>query len=287
MDQASSLAVEVADNAVEEDGQLGLPGIAGSYDVKLEIFEGPIDLLLHLIRANELDVTDVSISAVSEQYLSYLDLMREVNINVAGDYLVMAATLALIKSRMLLPPDPSEVDDEGLDPAAALLERLLEYKRYKEVAERLSERDQLNREVFVVQGPAPEAPPEAEREIEVGVYELLKAYKELLDRGFHTGAAHTFEREPITVHERMIAVMELLSAREGVEFFEIFEVGGVEATRELLVATFIAMLELTRIAAIRIFQNLDEEGTPDGPIRLRARENTDGHDWSERIAEIM
>jgi segregation and condensation protein A len=206
---------------------------------------------------------------------------------VAGDYLVMAATLALIKSRMLLPPDPSADEDEGPDPAALLLERLLEYKRYKEVAERLSERDQLNREVFVVQGPSPEPPPEADREIEVGVYELLKAYKELLDRGFHTGAAHTFEREPITVHERMIAVMDLLKVRENLEFYEIFEVSGIEPNREILVATFIAILELTRIAALRIFQNLNGEGIPEGPIRVRARENTDGHDWSERIAEIM
>jgi segregation and condensation protein A len=287
MDQASSLAVEVADDAVEEGGQLGMPGIAGSYAVKLEIFEGPLDLLLHLIRGNELDVTDVSIAAVGEQYLSYLDLMRDVNIDIAGDYLVMAATLALIKSRMLLPPDPCADEDEGMDPAALLLERLLEYKRYKEVAERLSERDQLNREVFVVQGPAPEAAPEAEREIEVGVYELLKAYKELLDRGFHSGAAHTFEREPVTVHERMIAVMEMLSARESVEFLEIFEIGGLQPTRELLVATFIAILELTKIAATHIFQSCNDDGTPEGPIRLRARENTDGHDWSERIAEIM
>jgi segregation and condensation protein A len=283
MDQASSLAIDTAD----ESAHLGFPVITGSYDVKLEIFEGPLDLLLHLIRANELDVTDVSIAAVGEQYLSYLDLMRDVNIDIAGDYLVMAATLALIKSRMLLPPDPCADEDEGPDPAALLLERLLEYKRYKEVAERLSERDQLNREVFVVQGPSPELAPEAEREIEVGVYELLKAYKELLDRGFHSGAAHTFEREPVTVHERMVAVMELLSARESVEFFEIFEVSGVQPTRELLVVTFIAILELAKIAATHIFQSFNDDGTPEGPIRLRVRENTDGHDWSERIAEIM
>jgi segregation and condensation protein A len=283
MDQASSLAVDTD----SETTQLGLPGMAGSYDVKLEIFEGPLDLLLHLIRANELDVTDVSIAAVGEQYLLYLDLMSDVNIDIAGDYLVMAATLALIKSRMLLPPDPNADEDEGPDPAALLLERLLEYKRYKEVAERLSERDQLNREVFIVQGPAPVPAPEAEREIEVGVYELLKAYKELLDRGFHSGAAHTFEREPVTVHERMTAVMELLSTRESVEFFEIFEVNGLQPTRELLVATFIAILELTKIAATHIFQSFNDDGTPEGPIRLRARENTDGHDWSERIAEIM
>ncbi len=270
-----------------DPNQLPLPGIGKAYAVKLDIFEGPLDLLLHLIRANELDVTDVSIAAVGEQYLQFLELMKDVNIDVAGDYLVMAATLALIKSRMLLPPEPGVDEDEGPDPAAALIERLLEYKRFKEAAEHLEERDRLGREVFAVKGPPPAPTPEDERELEVGIYELVKAYREMLERSNAEGHVHTFEKEVVTVHERMTSVMQMLEAREVVSFNEIFEVEGQAASRPMIVATFIAMLELTRIFAIRIFQNLHEDGKANGPIQLRIREDIQGQDWAKRIAEIM
>ncbi len=283
MDQVTMLT----EGEAGDPDQLPLPGIGSTYAVKLDIFEGPLDLLLHLIRGNELDVTAVSIAAVGEQYLQYLELMKDVNIDAAGDYLVMAATLALIKSRMLLPPDSSTDEDEGPDPAAALIERLLEYKRFKEAAEQLGERDRLGREVFAVQGPPPETTPESERELEVGIYELVKAYRELLERSKDTAQVHTFEMEPVTVHERMNCVMQMLEAREAVEFNEIFEVEGQVGSKPMIVATFIAMLELTKIRAIRIFQSFDEEGTPNGPIRLRMREGNEGQNWAQRIAEIM
>ena len=123
-----------------------------AYSVKLPVFEGPLDLLLHLIRQNEMEITDIPVAVISEQYLEYLELMRMLDLDIAGEYLVIAATLALIKSRMLLPPEGEEDDDEGLDPREELVQRLLEYQRYKEVAEELGRRRLLGRDVFPAQG---------------------------------------------------------------------------------------------------------------------------------------
>ena len=125
---------------------------AGSWDlyrVKLDVFEGPLDLLLHLIKKNEVEIVDIPIATITEQYLAYLDMMRELNLDIAGEFLVMAATLTLIKSRMLLPPSEDEEDDEEADPRAELVQQLLEYQRYREAALALAERPLLHRDVFV------------------------------------------------------------------------------------------------------------------------------------------
>src|SRR5262249_41469602 len=147
---------------------------------RLPIFEGPLDLLLHLIRQNELDITDLPISQVANQYLEYLELLRELHLDVAAEYLVMAATLAWIKSRMLLPPEDTEGDEEGPDPRAELVARLLEYQRFQEVAEALGRRPLLGRDVFAAPGRDVEPPPEGEREIEVGLLQLLEALRRVL-----------------------------------------------------------------------------------------------------------
>ena len=120
--------------------------------IRLPVFEGPLDLLLHLIRQDELQITDLPISQVANQYLEYLELMRELNLDVAAEYLVMAATLAWIKSRLLLPPSDDEEDEEGREPRAELVARLLEYQRYKEAADALGGRPLLGREVFAAPG---------------------------------------------------------------------------------------------------------------------------------------
>ncbi|MCH7598903.1 MAG: segregation/condensation protein A [Myxococcales bacterium] len=114
-------------------------GASANYGVKLPVFEGPLDLLLHLIRQNEVDIIDISVSQIAEQYIEYLDVMQSLDLDVAAEYLVMAATLAHIKSRMLLPPTDEELEDDGIDPRAELVARLLEYQRYKEVAEALGD----------------------------------------------------------------------------------------------------------------------------------------------------
>ena len=159
------------------------------------LFEGPLDLLLHLIRQNEVEITDIPIAAIAEQYLEALELMRELDLDVAGEYLLMAATLAWIKSRMLLPPDPSQTDEEGGDPRAELVARLLEYQRFKEVAAEFDGRQLLGRDVFPAQGAEPEPVPEAEREIEVGIFQLVEAFRKALLRAGPKGVPHEVEAE--------------------------------------------------------------------------------------------
>jgi len=269
-------------------GTEGRPAIAvAPYAVKLPIFEGPLDLLLHLIRLNEVDVADIPIAEIAGQYIAYLGMMQELDLDVAGEYLLMAATLAWIKSRMILPPSGEEEEEEGVDPRAELVARLLEYQRFKEVAEELGERTRLERDVFRARGPEREPTPEAERELEVGLVQLLDSFRSVLAREPMEGPGHhDVETEQITVHERMTAVMQLLDHLQTVEFQQIFELeGGNLPSRASLVATFLAILELTRLAAIRAYQGVNSSGVPEGPIRLRRCEG--GAHWSERIAEVM
>ncbi len=262
-----------------------VPAIGPSaYAVKLPVFEGPLDLLLHLIRLNEVEITDIPIALIGEQYLEYLDLMHELNLDTVGEYLVMAATLAWIKSRMLLPPDGAEEGEEEGDPRAELVARLLEYQRYREAAEDLGDRPLLGRDVFRAAGLPVEPRPAAEREIEVGLFELLEAFRKVLEES-RAAHPHEVEVEVVTVRERMIAIMERLKTRESMEFSELFDVQ--LPGRVLIVATFLALLELTRLGAMRIYQGCSESGTPAGPIRLRRSEESDGVFWSERISEHM
>ena len=255
------------------------------YAVKLPLFEGPLDLLLHLIRLNEVEITDIPIARIGEQYLTYLELMRELDLDIAGEYLLMAATLAWIKSRMLLPPDGAEEEGEGPDPRAELAARLLEYQRYKEAAGELGERRLLGRDVFPAWGLRPEPPPEGEREIEVGLFELLEAFRRVLKAAGPSGAAHEVETETITVHERMIVVMKLLELRSSIDFDDVVVAeDGRPVSRVVVVATFLAILELTRLAALRLYQSLSKTGVPRGPIHLRRVEGPEGSGWDSRIA---
>jgi segregation and condensation protein A len=256
--------------------------------VKLQAFEGPLDLLLHLIRLDEVDIANIPIARIAEQYLEYLDLMRELHLDVAAEYLVMAATLAWIKSRMLLPPDGSVDEDEGPDPRADLVARLLEYQRYKEAAEALESRDWLGRDVFEACPPEPEAVAPADEEIDVSLVQLLDALRRVLQRAAAAGVVHEVEVETLTVRQGMIAVMDVLAAVDSVEFFDLVErCGGERLTRTRVVTTFLAMLELARLSALRIFQGVGEDGAPQGPIRLRRAGDEGGEAWSARISELM
>ncbi len=254
--------------------------------VKLPIFEGPLDLLLHLIRLNEVDVTDIPISSIAQQYVEYVALMRELNLDVAGEYLLMAATLAWIKSRMLLPA-PEAVDEEAPDPRAELMARLLEYQRFKEVAEEMGERPLLEREVFSARGPEPEPTPDAEREIAVDLFTLLDAYRRVLLRARAADATHEVTTETITVRERMVAVMAGLREAAALEFDAVFESpDGSAPSRAMIVTTFLAILELARLGAIRLFQSRGEQGEPRGPIHLR-RGPDGAATWDERVSDYM
>jgi segregation and condensation protein A len=258
------------------------------YAVKLSVFEGPLDLLLHLIRQNEVEITDIPVAEISAQYLSYLEVMRELNLDVVGDYLVMAATLAWIKSRMLLPPDSTGEDGEEIDPRAELVARLLEYQRFKEAAEKLGDRHLLGRDVWDARTPDVSETPESEREIEVGLFELVKAFKNALETAQAAPKSHEVEVEEVTVHERMVVVMEALEHVDSLEFDQVFErADGRLPSRPVLVTTFLAILELTRLAALRIFQSLNEEAVPRGPIHLRRTSESENSAWRELIADVM
>ncbi len=246
--------------------------------VKLPVFEGPLDLLLHLIRANEVDIADIPIALISEQYLEYLEMMQMLDIGVAGEYLLMAATLALIKSRMLLPPDPDAEDDEaGLDPRAELARRLAEYAAFKEVALELGRRPVLGRDVFPGSADLSEVPtPDAV--LDVSLFALLEAMRGVLARIPPKQRHHQVTLERITLQERMVGVMDALRAAADVTVrFEDLLLDG-DPTRHRVVMTFLAILELARIQAVRIFQNLSAGGWPSGPVRVRLSVETEPGD---------
>jgi len=269
---------------------LGSPpglGPASAYAVRLPVFEGPLDLLLHLIRVNEVEITDIPIARIAEQYLETLELMRDLDLDVAGEFLLIAATLAWIKSRMLLPPDGT-TDDEGVDPRAELVARLLEYQRFKQASEQLADRPLLGRDVFASRVPGPETPRDGERETLASLFDLVEAYRRVLRSAPPSGAPHEVEIETITVRDRMLFVMEALGLRESLDLDELWSRPGMPApSRPILVATFLAVLELCRIEAIRVYQGATPQGCPRGPIHLRLAIDGDAGQWRARIAEIM
>ncbi|HLV22857.1 MAG TPA: segregation/condensation protein A [Polyangiaceae bacterium] len=223
------------------------------YRVKLPAFEGPLDLLLHLIQQHELDIMDIPIAFVTEKYVEYIGLMQEVNIDVASEYLVMAATLAHIKSKMLLPSVPADQEEgEGeaeLDPRSELVRRLLEYQKYKQAADQLGSRSIFGRDVFArgaagptVEGPAPLA--------EVGLFKLLDAFRGVLDRA-KTTIEHEIDVERFSITDRINELADVLRQRQRVRFEELFE---GQHTRMDLIITFLALLEMTRLRMTRLFQ---------------------------------
>jgi segregation and condensation protein A len=237
-----------------------------STSVQLEIFEGPLDLLLHLIKKNEVSIIDIPIATITEQYLATLELMENLSLDVAGEFLVMAATLIHIKSRMLLPAGDDEADEEeGIDPREELVRRLLEYQRYKEAAAELEQRDLLARDVFVRSAtPTEEVGPRGFRE--VSVFELLGALKRIIDH-LPKDSVHEVALDKITVREKMTLLLETLRVHGSVFFESLF--AAVKSRNEVVV-TFLAMLELVKVWAIRIFQ---EEMA--GPIMIEAAARMD------------
>lgn len=228
--------------------------LPGSYSVKIEAFEGPLDLLLHLIRKNEVDIYNIPIATITRQYLDYIDLMKELNLDVAGDFLVMASTLIQIKSKMLLPvtPDEEGESDEEEDPRAELVRRLLEYQKYKEAAMTLGGRELLEREVFARKFPAPELaavqPEEGPPEVEL--FELIEAFRRVLSR-VPAATIHEVGAESYTVADCITDVLALLEGKEAIAFEELFQ---DRLSREYLIATFLAVLELCRLKMVKLSQ---------------------------------
>ncbi|KYF94818.1 hypothetical protein BE18_39235, partial [Sorangium cellulosum] len=243
----------------------------GEYVVTLPTFEGPLDLLLHLIQQHELDILDIPVSFVTEKYLEYLKLMRSLSIDLASEYLVMAATLAHIKSKMLLPSVPAGQDDDGMpgeeeDPRAELVRRLLEYQKYKMAAADLAERGTLGRDVFtrgmseseVPKGPAPFA--------SMPIFGLLDAFERVLKRT-NVQIDHEVVFDRISITDRIVELTEKLSARRSMRFEDLLldsvSKGGVIPRFEVVI-TFLAVLEMCKLRLIRVHQT-----DPLAPIHIQ------------------
>lgn len=217
-------------------------------EVFLETFTGPLDLLLYLIKRQNIDILNIPIAKVTLQYMEYIEMMRHIKFELAADYLVMAATLAEIKSRMLL-PRVAEAEEEEEDPRAELVRRLQEYERFKAAAEDMDELPRKGRDFY---DPRPQVPDwEVERaQPEVSLQELLLALKDIYSREEMTSSHHV-EREPLSVRERMSEVLSQLNSQTFSDFKELFN---PEEGKEGIIVTFLAILELAKQSMIELVQ---------------------------------
>ena len=227
--------------------------------VFLEAFEGPLDLLLYLIRRQNIDVLDIPIAEITRQYVQYIDVMKELQLELAGEYLLMAAMLAEVKSRMLLPRPEKEEDDEA-DPRAELVRRLQEYERYKKAAEDISDLPRMERDVFVATADAPERKITTKMP-DVTMKELLLAFHDVLQRAEMFTNLH-MQREPLSVHQRMSEILTRLTANDFTGFSNLFD---PEEGRMGVAVTFIAILELLRGSVIEVVQSEQY-----APLHIRA-----------------
>jgi segregation and condensation protein A len=222
------------------------------YQVRIENFEGPLDLLLHLIKKSEINIYDIPIHLIAQQYLTYIEAMEDLNLTIAGEFLVMAATLLQIKSKMLLPVDETVVDEEdGPDPREELVRRLLEYKKFKEAARQLDEHERWWREIYSrAQSPAVELESDETLLENVSLFDLVDALQGILDRNPGKKFMEILP-DNLTVRERMNAILEMLEGQESVNFVELFEPA---CHRLVVIVTFLALLELMRLRTARVFQ---------------------------------
>jgi segregation and condensation protein A len=238
--------------------------ILEAYPVKLDNFEGPLDLLIHLIKQHEVNIYDIPIALVTDQYLRYIDLMQELNLDVAGEFLVMAATLIHIKSRMLLPrPDPAQEEPDE-DPRDALVRRLVEHQKYKAAAELLHERETVRSAQWMRPDGrvAALAGEEYEPELEVDLFSLITAFKAVIERARQRPSV-VLPSEQISIEVRIEQLLARLSETDACGFEELFD--DVSARGHLIV-TFLAMLEMIRLKLVRVYQT-----GPFGPIRVYKR----------------
>jgi len=217
-------------------------------EVFLEAFEGPLDLLLYLIRKENIEIVDIPVAEITRQYIEYIGLMQEMRLDLAADYLLMSAMLAEIKSRMLLPRPAGAAEDED-DPRAELVRRLQEYERYKKAAEDLDEMPRLGRDVFQAVAEAPEAkvvrlPPE------VDLQDLINAFQEVMQRA-SMFAHHHVQMESLSVRERMSSVLSMVSTTHFTRFTDLFT---VEEGRMGVVVSFLAILELVKESLLELTQ---------------------------------
>jgi segregation and condensation protein A len=217
-----------------------------SYQVKINIFEGPLDLLLHLIQKNDLDIYDIPISDITQEYLNYLDMLKDLNLSVAGEFLVMAATLMQIKAKTLLPVDPTNAENEGPDPRAELVQKLLEYQKFKEAARFLARGFEEQRDVFYRGAPIFT---KDDQMLELSMGKLLEAFKGVLETAEVSVREILVEEIPVEV--RIREILDVLESKSFVAFSELFPSG---SPRKTLVVTFLALLELIRLKQVNVSQ---------------------------------
>lgn len=224
-----------------------MPGIT----IRLEAFEGPLDLLLHLIKREEVDIWDIPIARITEQYLEYLQLMKDLNINVAGEWLVMAATLIYIKSRMLLPPDPTTpaVEEVSEDPRTELVYQLLEHQKFKNAAQMLYTREEVENAVW-------NKPPveilESEKDlVAVSLFDLLNAFNEVVRRFEEAQKSMALEQEEVSLEQKLAEIRRLLLVHDTILFSTFFS---QSPSKRHLIVTFLALLELVRMREIWLYQ---------------------------------
>jgi segregation and condensation protein A len=231
------------------------------YSIKVPVFEGPLDLLLHLIKENKIDIYDIPISLITRQYLEYIEMMKELNLEIASEFLVMAATLIYIKSRMLLPPDET-IETEGQeDLRAGLVQRLLEYQAYKEASATLREKEEAWANIF-------SRPPVDKDEIykdeiaietgpypylfDVNIFDLMAALKKILSKS--PPEAIKITRETLTVKDRIAVILDKMENEHTMRFDALF---GGDTTRLQIIVTFLALLEILRLRLVRAYQDKD------------------------------
>jgi segregation and condensation protein A len=227
--------------------------VSMDYEIKLDQFQGPLDLLLFLIRKNKIDIYDIPIALITEQYLKYLEIIRSLNLDEAGEYLVLAATLIHIKSRMLLPVPEEEAEEGEGDPRYELVRQLLEYQVFKEAATALETRPVLERDVFKRgshEGDV-EVIPEDETLIEVGIFDLVEAFQKVIVVSGQTELLE-IDLEKISLADRINEIMETLTKNRSLTFYELL---GTSSNKRQIIYTFLAILELIKLRMVKAFQN--------------------------------
>ncbi len=250
----------------ERNGEMEDPQSA--YSVELDIFNGPLDLLLHLIKRNEVDIYDIPIALIIEQYLEYLDFLKDVNLEIVGDYMSMAAELGYIKSRMLLPRIKDEDEDEGQDPREELVRQLLEYERYRDVAAELGGMEILGKDVFLAGYDRKEVfgePAEETEFVKFDLWSLVDAFSNIYESRKKSETEEiSLTPQTYTVEERKNQLVEIMRSRKEVIFEDLF---GEDINRMELVVTFLSILELLKDGILDVFQPTFEE-----PIKIILRE---------------
>jgi len=233
--------------------------------ISLPLYEGPLDLLLELIRKQKVDIYDIPIATITEQYLEYLHLMEDLDVDLASDFLVMAAQLIYIKSRLLLPPDPDGLDTEAEDPRTELVRRLLEHEKFKNAAQMLYQREMIENATWHNPGSLACDESELEPELAVGLYDLLLAFRDVIKRS-EARPLMEVDREEFSVEQMMAYLFERIAESRG--SIALTKVLPTITSRGGLITAFLALLELTRLKAIYLTQEI-----PFGEISARANPN--------------